>query len=771
MAGKKFVVEDIVYKPKEGGFVEIQEIDSDGNTKVQIIPVANVGYLYRGLAFDEDDEEIIAELTFKNTNKASIFNEYNSIQLKWRAYIKDQMDLTSRPKAYVTLDTFDISEDLLTTANSSFTLIELPENISEGDILTVYDPYGSKRYHGVISSIDTENKQISTTQIQSIFAGTWLYDLPSFLGTGNNKQWKFSIYDTPKEDNGSYSYLYPEDLESFSAKSVYNKNDSDISMKMNLGDLYTCYAICYVYSEKRVKVDISFCADDLGTLTVNGNRISTCKYSGSVEDTTSTESCVFRKGWNKVEVVYSDILPDDNGWQFDIFDSLSTSKCITASDLNNLSAKDSYVLEDSDTKLNMSLVELGNAYSARAKTNVYCSTARTVNLTFAASWRGSLIVNGTLLYDYVYDSHTSSNNTEGGEPVNVNCNFNSGWNTIEVIYSTMIRVKSYDETTGKITYVKTKDGFTLTENGSKISSSNAFDCMSSVVSTDDGFTITYNNQKLSECGLFTQFTSESTNEVTSLEQTFADKLKEYTTGNMRDSSYVDPVVAKRLGSFDISVGTNTIGSFTSQDDTYTIDMEQQIYNLYHDYQIMCVIDIPYEGNPTCLITKSQIEEFFKVSDNNNAITNLSPITEVEDTNRVIIYDSDGIYRTTYAVKSDGSRVEQPSEISSRFGVVNTSIVMSNDPIEDLLKSNLPEELYNHKLTFTLRLIGSLYEYSDFIMGMPLKIWNDKDYYQTILTGRDYSKESNKQVTEIDYTCGTVRTSLTKKLTTKFGVIK
>lgn len=756
MAGNKFDVKDIVYNPVDGGTVELVDILSDDGKSItkKIVPVANVGYLYKGLKLEEEKEELIATLTFKSTSSAT--KNLRNGNTKWRAYIKDQMNIAARPKAFLEILNFDVSNDLLTTSNSTFECMALPSNVAKGDILTLLNPYGKPRYYGVISSI--EETTIQTCQIQNLFAGTWVYDLPNFLGTGDNKQWKIKIYDTPIGDDGTYSYLYPTDLESLTAKNTYNKNDSEIGMKMNLGDIYTCYATCYVYSEKRVKVDISFCADDIGTLTINGSKVSTCKYSGTIEDSIQTESCIFRQGWNKVEVVYSDLLPNDNGWRFEIFDSLGTERCLVDTDLNNLAAKESYVLSDSNTKLNM---DLGDAYTARAKTNIYCKEAKTVTFAFAASYRGTLIVNDVAIYDYIYYEHTSDNNKNGGEPSGVVCNLKAGWNTVEVIYSGITTEESKYQ----------KDGFTLTANDLKISKCGEFDNVTSYISSDDGFSLTYNNQNFSECGLFTKLTSDSTNEVTSLEQTFADKFKEYIAGKIRDSSYVDPLVKQRLGCFDVSVCSNTNGSFLSQDDNYTIDMEQMIYDLYNQYQIMVDVKIPYEGTPSVIIGKSQIGEYLKVADNNNTIVDISPVTEIEETNRLIIYDSDGIYRTSYATKSDGTRVKEPSEISSRFGVVNTQIVYSDDPIEDLLAANLPEEIYNHKLTFTLRLIDKLYYYDDFTLGMPIKVWKDIEYYRTVLTGREFSKETNKPVTLINYTCGNVRTSLTKKLSLKFGVIR
>ena len=85
----------------------------------------------------------------------------------WRGYVKDQLNLENVPKAFLKIKSFNIKEDLLTSATSSFDCVEVKDNISNGDILIVADETGITKYLGVINSID-ENT-INTTQIQSIY--------------------------------------------------------------------------------------------------------------------------------------------------------------------------------------------------------------------------------------------------------------------------------------------------------------------------------------------------------------------------------------------------------------------------------------------------------------------------------------------------------------------------------------------------------------------------------------------------------------------------
>lgn len=496
MAGLKFDVNDIIFNPVDGGTIEMVTVmseDGKGITK-KIVPVANVGYLYRGLKLDEEKEELIATLKFKDTTSSS--NKTIASNTIWKAYVKDQMNLSAKPKAFLNLLTFDCKNDLLTTANSSFECMSLPSNVSKGDVLTLLNPYGVPRYHGVITSI--EETTIQTAQIQNYFAGTWVYDLPSLIGQGDNKCWQVDLYDYSEDIS-----LKPSELEDLTVKSTRLINDTSIGMSLNYTNPYIAKCTTYVYSSSRIRVDLYFKAKQKGTLNINGTQTISVSYSDKEDDDNGakTSSCVFRKGWNRIEVVYSN---EEN---------------------------------------------------------------------------------------------------------------------------------------------------------------------------DSGFLLYYNSHLISQCGLFSQMTTNYSTEVNSLEEAFKTALSNYCNGVMKDSNYIDPVVKQRLSEFEITTCSNTQGGFVSQNDNYTIDMEQMIYDLYNNYQIMLDVKIPYEGTPSIKIGKSQIEEYLKVANNNNTIANISPITEIEETNRVIVYDKDGIYRTTYVTKSDGTRVEEPSEMSSRFGVVNTSIVL------------------------------------------------------------------------------------------------
>lgn len=404
---------------------------------------------------------------------------------------------------------------------------------------------------------------------------------------------------------------------------------------------------------------------------------------------------------------------NDSSWYFEKYQQLDVEeyKYPQPSDLDKLTPLSTATYLDSATSISMGI---GDTYTAKATLYVLSSKRQVVSLVCTTDDNGSLTINDKKIGD------TSSATAKTFDE----CIFKKGWNKIEIVYT---------ETTGS-------DGWLLTYNGSHIISS----------------------------GLFEAITSTATSNV-SLEEKIVEALKDFSSGKMRDSSYIDPLIATKLGSLNISAESETIGNFTTQSDNYTMDMAQFLYDLYDNYRIMLDFDINYEGTNSVVVKKINEEAEIKLADNIYQIVDVSPTTEVVETNRMIVYDSNGLYRTTYVTKADGTRAEEPSSIVNRFGVVNTTIVFSDDDIEDLLEANLPTEMYNHKLTFTLKRAGNIFSFDDFKLGMPLKIWRGSEYFQTVITGREYSKEEGEDVKEITYTCGNVRTKLTDKLLKRLGV--
>lgn len=254
----------------------------------------------------------------------------------------------------------------------------------------------------------------------------------------------------------------------------------------------------------------------------------------------------------------------------------------------------------------------------------------------------------------------------------------------------------------------------------------------------------------------------------SLEEEIAYLLEQYAQGKMYGSSWTDPLVAQRLGGVTIQYEGSTSANLPTDtddnnNDKYSVqDMEKFIYSLYEDYGIVFRFEINFSGANYVTIKVPDFQTL-KVGNNMYAIKDMSPIQTIEETNRLIIYSKDKSYRTTYVATGNGI-VEAPSTTAGRFNITNTKIVFSDDNASDLVSANLPSQMYNHKLTFTLIIKNFIYEFGDFNLGGTLDVWHGDDYYNTVLTGYEIKKTTNQNITEVNFTCGLVRTALTKLLT-------
>lgn len=72
--------------------------------------------------------------------------------------------------------TFNLSRDLLKKTSSTFNVLEIPTAIEVGDIVGLYDEYGTVIYYGVVDSLETNS--VKTNQILDIFDDNWLWHNP-----------------------------------------------------------------------------------------------------------------------------------------------------------------------------------------------------------------------------------------------------------------------------------------------------------------------------------------------------------------------------------------------------------------------------------------------------------------------------------------------------------------------------------------------------------------------------------------------------------------
>ena len=264
------------------------------------------------------------------------------------------------------------------------------------------------------------------------------------------------------------------------------------------------------------------------------------------------------------------------------------------------------------------------------------------------------------------------------------------------------------------------------------------------------------------------------NENSYLETSIKNIVDYYASGHIVGSDYADPKIANRLSGITVQCVPTTLNNLTTADIGELMDFEDFIYMLYDKYGIIFDFEINFSG-PNYVTIKVPSYELIKIGNNNYAITKMNPVTQVEETNRLIIFGSDKTsYRATWVATAEGT-YDVTSNPGDRFNVTNTEIVFSDDPIGDIVAANLPNQMYNHQISFNLRLNNFIYEFDKFRLGGPLGIYYHEEksdlnpnpqteYYDSILTSYEISKTENKNIKEVSLICGKVRRKLTSLLT-------
>lgn len=243
-----------------------------------------------------------------------------------------------------------------------------------------------------------------------------------------------------------------------------------------------------------------------------------------------------------------------------------------------------------------------------------------------------------------------------------------------------------------------------------------------------------------------------------LEHEIAVLLGRYAQGYISDTVN-DPLMAQKHDIEIEYVGSNTV-NLPTFDEHQTMDFETFIYDLYSKYNIVFDFDIPFEGQGNVNIHTINLSAY-KIANNTHAIIDISPVTQISQNNKLVIYSSEGVYRASYFATAQG--ITQNADDPLRLKSINTVIQFTDDELDAVVASNLSSEMYNHKLTFTLRLNNNLYNWYEWKLGQPLDIWFNSQYFNSVYTGYELTKTENTEPTEVKITCGKVRTSLTSKL--------
>lgn len=260
--------------------------------------------------------------------------------------------------------------------------------------------------------------------------------------------------------------------------------------------------------------------------------------------------------------------------------------------------------------------------------------------------------------------------------------------------------------------------------------------------------------------------------TTSLEAELAFLLYAYNRGQVWEGNtlvYEDSLLVKENETIVIKTQGTTSMQLPTYEEHQVIDYEEEMYNMYTNYGIVYDFYIPFgewtinDQNGGSVTIRKANSNTIIIGDNAECVRDMTPTTEIEECNKLLIYAEDGTYRTNYVYTTTNGIVENPSSYAGRLTQVNTTIVFSDDDKEVIRDANINANMFNHKVEFTLLLNNNLYDFWSWELGQPMQIWKGTNEFDSVFTGYEITKEENQEPSEVKIICGKVRTKLTSLL--------
>ena len=239
--------------------------------------------------------------------------------------------------------------------------------------------------------------------------------------------------------------------------------------------------------------------------------------------------------------------------------------------------------------------------------------------------------------------------------------------------------------------------------------------------------------------------------------TIEGKIKDIIDGFGTDS---DTLLASIFSQFTTTALTSTTLDLPTQNENYVTNFMDFLFKVYESYQILVDINVSIgQNNPTINIGVPSYTPLL-LSDNNNVLRNFNVIKETYETNKLMLYSSDGQYRGTWYGTPNGITTNSAAD---RLPKIRTNIVFSNDDYNTIVADNLSQEMYNHKIELELVLNNKLYDFETFHLGQSFNIYYEKKTYASILTGYELKVNQNGASDVVKLVFGIVRVSLVDKL--------
>lgn len=182
-----------------------------------------------------------------------------------RLFFKKRTDINdlSISSSQLRVKSFNLNRDLLRTTSSNFDVIQIPQAVEIGDIVGMYDEYGTILFLGVVQSM--EDNTIQASQVIDIFDDNWLWHNPRLSTIENTLQ---NIINTDYQN--SNDPLLNSTFDVFDIQTISNTNQYLQTRENNyvtpfsnfLYDIYEKYSIQVIFdipyeqSQPSIKIGI-----------------------------------------------------------------------------------------------------------------------------------------------------------------------------------------------------------------------------------------------------------------------------------------------------------------------------------------------------------------------------------------------------------------------------------------------------------------------------------------------------------------------------------
>lgn len=213
------------------------------------------------------------------------------------------------------------------------------------------------------------------------------------------------------------------------------------------------------------------------------------------------------------------------------------------------------------------------------------------------------------------------------------------------------------------------------------------------------------------------------------------------------------------------------------------DLEGYTQDIFNEFGVYCRPTLyNYTSDVSFLIDKGvyrqlrfyvgqNTEDTLVLSDNSEFISNVNVVEEeMESTLLVIVNSTYTTFRGAFVMETDGTITNtalynwDTEKRAIAYNNLKVKIVASDDNAKTIVKQNLSNAQYNHKITFDVDIKNGMYRFEEFQIGRRVNFYYNDKMYTSLITAYEFDVAENQHdITKAKITLGKVRTKLTSKI--------